>query len=208
MDYKESDVEAAFAGYLSQRPRMKVIGQQIRLPLGIIDILATSTSDGTVYPVVVEVKKGIIDLSACGQLLGYMGQVDALNYCAHAEVLLALANEIKHPHCDGILVGSGIDQRAERVVLSMYNIIFCQYTVEDEQFKFIRGADPLDYDEESPYDPRLSNLISHLVELNRADLISDCLSGPGDPDLTHPPLWHGSPTVLRDSIEYYRPPKA
>jgi Holliday junction resolvase-like predicted endonuclease len=70
----EKEVEAAFLDYLKQNHHVwKLVYRQVRLPLGVADIVALSTAG---IAAVVEVKRETIDRKTVGQLVGYIGQVN------------------------------------------------------------------------------------------------------------------------------------
>lgn len=172
MDYKESDVETAFIKYCedgTNYPWFHVIGRQVPLPLGIVDVLATHQDPGAFQPVVIEVKKGKIDLAACGQLLGYMEQVNSLIYWRAADSLWSIADYKEASSCIGVLVGSDIDERARRIPLSGENFEFYKYELIDGKFSFSSNPDWFDHD--VSLDKRMVSLIESVVYFQKERFI-------------------------------------
>lgn len=165
MDYKESDVEAAFAEYLKERGDT-VIGRQVELPSGRMDILAVSKCGAWMRPIVVEIKKGKIDLSACGQLWGYVCQVDMIGYFYIANVLMAEMPRGHDIESFGILVGDSIEDRAARIVAGSDNLFYYKYERQDANFSFSQALENMTVDESSVFDPRLRQLFEQMLDFN------------------------------------------
>lgn len=155
--FKESDIEKAFCDYIGQG-QFSVIGRQVVLPLGRIDILLSWTNPHGICPVIVEVKKGKIDLSACGQLYGYIGQVDYLIGSMFARNYNHGGVEFRNRKSIGILVGDSIDSRASRIIKST-DVWFYKYKFSNNNFSFEKDQD-IFLDEDC--DIRLRRLIENI----------------------------------------------
>lgn len=109
----EIDVERAFMKWLQTQPGYQVLGRQVGLPFGKLDVLAIFDSGSETWPVIAEIKLGKIDPKAYAQLLAYMEQVR----CLAAKP------------CMGYLVGDGITPMALRLV-DRYPMIFVSYRAQ------------------------------------------------------------------------------
>lgn len=130
---KEKDVENAFARWMATRDNYRVVGQQVRLPLGTLDVLVYAESAVPVV-LVAEVKLGTINEKACTQLLGYLQQVKhILGECAFPGGLDE--PPIGEFDCLGILVGADINEMTYRVVKTM-GMDFIRYTPTNTGIEF------------------------------------------------------------------------
>lgn len=143
---KEKDVEYAFADWLNDRKNYHVIAHQVRLPLGIMDVLGMVQDATGVYPVIAEIKLGVINEKACTQLLGYMEQVEGI-LADNTRIDDYTWRNIQSPRCVGILVGASLNAMCARVV-HMSRMHFVQYTEGHGAFRFdwpeITGQTPTD----------------------------------------------------------------
>lgn len=119
---KEKEIEKAFARFIDGRETMTIGGQQVHLPMGILDLLMVLETESELVSVVVEVKRGTIDEKAVTQCLGYMAQVELLlNF--NCQVMDSNFNQAK---VRGWLVGANISKMAWRVVKAA-GMAFWQY---------------------------------------------------------------------------------
>lgn len=81
----EKDIEDEFIKWITQQPRFRYLGRQITLPLGVLDVLLFDNDLGSLYPIVVEVKRDNADDHTITQVMGYTYQIKFLltEYFAH-----------------------------------------------------------------------------------------------------------------------------
>lgn len=127
----EKEIELEFIKFLNSREHYQVLGRQVQLPFGVLDVLAWADYGGGPHATIAEIKAGTIDERACTQLIGYMAQVD---WMTELDIEPATPD---HPDykCTGILVGSRINAMAMRVVKA-FRISFCRYSIENESIAF------------------------------------------------------------------------
>jgi hypothetical protein len=166
---KEKDVEESFVNYLKSKKDFPyiVVGRQIPLPLGIVDILAVEDNDTSRSIHVIEVKKDKVDLSACGQLLGYLYQIEYILNSLERDKWgesLSYANEWWIPF-HGVLVGASFDERVYRISSSKEGIGLYQYHVNGDSITFedVHGG-YLDDEEMPPIDARLRKAMDWCME--------------------------------------------
>lgn len=77
---REREIETALVQHLHHLEGWSVLGRQVQLPMGILDLLIMHRHDksGCYAPIVVEIKRGRVNEAACGQLLGYVYQVSSI----------------------------------------------------------------------------------------------------------------------------------
>lgn len=136
---REKDVELAFADYLNHHG-YQVVAHQVKLPLGILDVLAmhmlaVNEKSVDVIPVVAEIKLGPINEKACTQLLGYMEQIDRLLAYNTKIDPLGIAESYPTEPCRGFLVGTSLNPMCARVV-AMTKMAFFRYDVIGGEFVF------------------------------------------------------------------------
>jgi hypothetical protein len=117
MEISEKDIEnyVIKEDLLLEEYGLEVIAQQYRTQYGIIDILCYNPAEKRI--VVVELKKGVIDENAVGQLLRYMATIK--------EMILGLSDEENKGIRDtpqGLLLGTSVSQGV-RIISRNYPII-------------------------------------------------------------------------------------
>jgi len=134
--FSEKDIEAAAEDSFLFSSDFFATKRQVRLMSGIADIIAFHSdidyerNSFTITPLVVEIKKGEIDGSACAQILGYMEQVnillESINY-----------NHVIFPSI-GWLIGSRLEKGIpERLVSVMKSLYFIPYKINpDREIRF------------------------------------------------------------------------
>ena len=131
----EKEVEAAFFDFVKQDYfQWKSVARQVKMPLGIIDILGFAWYGGAS---IVEVKRGKIDRKAVGQLIGYIGQMDRIIEMITAKRLGG--TDFSHIETEhetvGYLVGKTIDREAESACKALGITVYL-YEYENGQFVF------------------------------------------------------------------------
>lgn len=144
-DLSEKDIETAFANYIHHAHKdMQVIGRQVHLPMGILDLLIMGRDTHGYYAIVAEIKKDVVDERACSQILGYMGQVERIAHYVAGRFFTTAGSPLSHliqaESVSGWLVGRRITPSAERAIDSL-NIGFIPYSIGDHEivdfhFKF------------------------------------------------------------------------
>lgn len=174
--YSEKDIENAFCEYLPNNlPMMSLVGSQIRLPIGIADLVFAETDirrDGEMQLVVAEIKKGTIDLEACGQLLSYVEQIRSIvsfrifEDCEITSNYSSLSSSGCMP--SGILVGSSITREATRFLNSISpstTTPISFYSYEYKNGNFIFNDSDFEHTDlrKLKFDERLESAISNIV---------------------------------------------
>lgn len=129
---KERDIEDALVQTLSEISNWRVVGRQVGLPSGILDVLClVGKEDDYLIPVVIELKRGRIDAHACTQVIGYTSQLESIIQ----NVLLDNFDwgdpewfRISGVRVAGVLVGKNLSKRARRIVESN-GLGFIKYSV-------------------------------------------------------------------------------
>jgi len=130
--FSEKDVENAFIRFFNSQAAYKVTGQQVRLPVGIVDVVGREFDSNFVA----EIKKGTIDERACTQLLGYMLQVHELIARRCMPTSEHILSGCGWP-INGYLVGSSINKMSQRIISSsVFPIGFIQYKLEGGEINF------------------------------------------------------------------------
>lgn len=133
---KEKTVENLFKEWYLQQDRVsnyKLVGQQVKIDIGVIDLLFWSESGGT--PIVVEVKRGKAPASVCAQLLGYMHYIERQTrwYEPYSSLYPEDMN-VGIPY--GIIVAEKLDELTERAVRASNHLSFISYEIEGNTIYF------------------------------------------------------------------------
>lgn len=134
----EKEVEAAFFEYLQRHYKWEIIKRQVKLPLGIADIVGFSVTGN---PCVVEVKRGVINRKTVGQLIEYIGQV---NRVVELIAYLRLGGFHTWYETDGILVGKSISKEALNACKSLGYTVYL-YDIESGEIAFREAIESDDY---------------------------------------------------------------
>lgn len=129
----EKDIERAYIKWTNAQEDHHVIGSQVKLPLGKLDVL-TFINDGWPCVIISEIKRGGIDEKACTQLLGYMHQVKWLLESAFPGGIDTAP--LENIHCLGWLVGADINEMTARVVKS-FGMGFVQHSIVNGKIEFL-----------------------------------------------------------------------
>lgn len=131
----EKEVEAAFFDYVQQDYfQWESVKRQVKVPLGIIDILGFAKHGGAA---VVEIKRGTIDRKTVGQLMGYIGQVNLIIEMVIDKQLGGTGFShigTQHETC-GYLIGKSIDKEAENACKALGFTVYL-YEYNDGAFVF------------------------------------------------------------------------
>jgi hypothetical protein len=203
----EKDIENACVKWLNSREDHRVVGQQVRLPLGTLDVL-TLVDSAVPVVIVSEIKVGVINEKACTQLLGYLQQVKyILGECAFPGGLDV--PPIGEFECIGMLVGSNINEMTYRVIKTM-GMDFVRYTHTASGFEFdweMHFGSDMD---NHPIDRRLLNVGRHLHDWRVRRLITRAQSL-DDEERYSAALYDYnkySHESLSDTVPYWRRPVA
>ena len=185
MTYTEKDVENAIKNRWTQGEGLIFVGQQVRIPVGIIDLLFFD--DYMYCAVIVEVKKGKAPPSTLAQILGYVNYV-------HIEITsggLTYAMQYELPQSNiigrtrGIICAESIDDKTSRAIYYGDDISFMPYQVTDNGFTFDYNtnifADRYD-DEQRHIDPsigKLKTVISKCIEREAEEIRRTSVNNPG-----------------------------
>lgn len=158
---KEEEVETAFIEFLQSDRCYNIIGRQIDMPIGRLDVLAYHEIGSRGFPsnelLIAEIKRGTVDEHACTQLLGYMKQLDSVIW---TKLVSITTDEEKFPKCKGILVGKSLHPMVKRII-STFSLYFCRYFVEGNEIKFEWNFEPIDDDD---YGKIFEGEYSHEIE--------------------------------------------
>lgn len=130
MDYSEADIEVVLmeSKILSDEGYMP-LWNQVRTSCGIIDILALNTNNNNLT--VIELKKGLVDENAVGQIMRYIAVMkDYLRHQIKEHVDDELWQGIKG--VEGLLIGSNCTSGVDQIVkeFSFLNFIHHHVTVD------------------------------------------------------------------------------
>lgn len=130
----EREIETVFVHHVhASLEQTSVIGRQVQLPLGIVDLLLLQRSGPYFTPVVAELKRDIIDAAACGQVIGYMGQVSYIINDAILDTFginsPAYERLTERSYVTGLLIGRRVTKKAYRIIAS-HNLAFIRYEVD------------------------------------------------------------------------------
>ncbi len=165
MRYTEKDVENAVKNRWTEGNGLIFIGQQVRVPVGIIDLLFFD--DFMNCAVVVEVKKGKAPPSTLAQIYGYVNYV-------HSEITsggLAYAMQYELPQSNiigrtrGIICAESIDAMTSRAIYYGQDISFMPYQTTDNGFTFEYSTEIFRdrYSDENRYvDPNINALKKYI----------------------------------------------
>lgn len=133
MNYSEKDIENLFKGWFAN-DRIVLVGQQVHVPVGIIDLLFYDKEWARI--IVVEVKKGKAPKETLAQIYGYIWCIkNRIN-----ERVEAFRNNLPlhSVYCKtvGIIVAEDIDERTQRALYSSEDIYFRRYKVTKNGIKF------------------------------------------------------------------------
>lgn len=131
MDYTEKDIENFLiedSAYLEEELGLVAIQQQYRTEYGVIDILAYDYTEHALA--VIELKKGVVDESAIGQILRYMVCMkDLIDYFKTVDVHQAYKNVTG---VYGILIGEDATDAVKSITRQFDFIRFIQHDVRIE----------------------------------------------------------------------------
>lgn len=134
---QEKQIEDAFIQWLSDTDDIEdwiVLGRQIYIPGGgIIDILCYEEISQRY--VVVEIKRGIVNAAAMGQLWGYLYILKETLANHIPENVFQNVSRENYEHIIGCVVGTGLDRMAKRL-LSGTNLEWIKYTDYDGEIEF------------------------------------------------------------------------
>lgn len=124
MEISEKDIELAIVDnlILEEALNIQVLENQYQTDLGIIDILGYWPSKNSL--VVIELKKGLVDENAVGQIMRYMAAISELivELKTRPDVSEAIHNLKAMP--EGILIGAGATPGVKAIIRSFSNINF------------------------------------------------------------------------------------
>ena len=125
MDYSEKDIEESLTDYpgLIEQLKINPIGSQVVVEHGIIDILAYDPHDKTL--VVIELKKGIVDENAVGQIMRYMSDIVSLKNWIKENPDLPLETQ-GIQGVKGILMGTNATPGVEAIIQTFPFLSFYQ----------------------------------------------------------------------------------
>jgi hypothetical protein len=152
----ERDVEFAYIDWLNTQPCQKVLGRQIHLPLGILDVLSVHISDGGCSPAVSEIKLGKVDEKALTQVMGYSSQIEVLIGC-NVDVLDGEHEEYNPVNCGSVLVGTEMTPLVQRVYHA-FGVSFVQFEIIHGGIEFSQADSAGMYGESTDIDGALANL--------------------------------------------------
>ncbi|MCK9460677.1 MAG: endonuclease NucS [Proteobacteria bacterium] len=115
MDYSEKDIEDYLADedVLSEEFGLTYLQRQFQTSYGIIDILAYQEETNTL--VVIEIKKGVIDENAVGQIMRYIGCMnDLIIHCKESDNPNDCFKNIDN--VTGLLIGSKLSDNAISII--------------------------------------------------------------------------------------------
>jgi len=185
MRYTEKDVENAIKNRWTEGNGLIFIGQQVRVPVGIIDLLFFD--DFMNCAVVVEVKKGKAPPSTLAQIYGY------INYIHSVITGSGLANVMQYelPQSNiigrtrGIICAEYIDDMTSRAIYYGEDVSFMPYQATDNGFTFDYSTHIFDnrFDDDTRYvDPsigKLKNLITKCITYEAEIVRRDAVNNPG-----------------------------
>lgn len=131
----ERDVETAYIEWVNAKEYEKVLGRQIRLPFGTLDVLSVFVNDGGCDPHVAEIKLGKVDDKALTQVMGYADQVEVLVSC-NVDVLDGNSEEYTAVNCARILVGTEMTPMVQRIYQA-FGVRFVRHIVNHGGIEFI-----------------------------------------------------------------------
>ena len=154
----EKDIERAFCLFL-RREGLSVVGTQVKLPFGIVDILALTAAPEHLRPspVIVEIKRNEITEAAIGQLFGYINQ---LNYLLENRLY---DSQSLAPTAIGFIVGQSITERALRSVFSE-TVHYCEFRNNGHALSFNEPYTPMMPKSDDVLDPRLEVVFDLIQE--------------------------------------------
>ena len=127
MDYSEKDIEEfIYENELLENKGFRCLQRQFQTAYGIIDILAYSSEHNRL--VVVELKKGVVDEGAVGQVLRYMSAIKELfEGISACEDSLDELKGIK-PYPLGLLIGSDQTEGVKAIIRNYTFLKFMETT--------------------------------------------------------------------------------
>lgn len=131
----ERDVETAYIEWLNSKPHDTVLGRQVRLPFGTLDVLSVCKYEGGCAPTVSEIKLGKVDDKALTQVMGYASQIDVLIGCS-IDVLDGNSEDYTPVNCGAVLVGTDMTPMVHRVYHAL-GVSFVQHFVNHGGIEFV-----------------------------------------------------------------------
>lgn len=188
MRYTENDVENACRDKLIDEG-LVFIGQQVRIPTGIIDLLFYNDKWGR--PVIVEIKKGRTPSSILSQIYGYIWYIqhEINDGCGSKPFHDGLRNDDPSGKPYGIIVAEALDDRTNRAIYYSQEITFRNYVIRNDKFYFphLWEQDLTVERRASPEDPAIRNLLnitnSHIEQEKRRQDRFTTLNNGGEYDL-------------------------
>lgn len=129
----EREIETALVQQLHYAEEWRVLARQLKLPMGILDLLIMRCGGRFFVPVVIELKRGTIDEAACAQAMGYGCQIDNM---VHSRIVEKYGLESRIEKTAGEkqvsvwVIGSGITKRAWRLVAGN-QLAFIPYKIRE-----------------------------------------------------------------------------
>ena len=160
MSYLEKDIEYAYRDMMVNKGFI-LIGQQVRIPTGVIDLILYDTHWDR--PIIVEVKRGRTPASVVSQLYGYMGYVQ--HHIDGARDDEPFYKELSRSDMAGkpigIIVAEELDDRTNRAIYYGPDIVFTKYAIKNGKIVFPTGLDYSPSDFRNKYiDPALDRLLN------------------------------------------------
>jgi len=143
-DYTEKDIENLFRDWYRD-DNCVLIGQQVRVPTGVIDLLFYNIRWGN--PIVVEVKKGKAPKNILAQLYGYVWYIqDRINDFGGKKPFHdnLPANSIAGKVV-GIILAEDIDDKTKLAINYSHDIRYLKYQVKGSRVRFFRSWEHDDY---------------------------------------------------------------
>lgn len=128
MDYSEKDIENKLieSDHLLEEYGIEVIAQQFKTEYGIIDILGYDSESNQI--VVIELKKGLIDENAVGQIMRYLSAMrDIIAGCKGSENVPEHIVNSQLPY--GLLIGANATDGALAIIRSFSFLKYAQVNV-------------------------------------------------------------------------------
>lgn len=143
-DYTEKDIENLFRDWYRD-DNCVLIGQQVRVPTGVIDLLFYDIKWGN--PIVVEVKKGKAPKNVLAQLYGYVWYIqDRMNdFCGRKPFHDNLPANSLAGKVVGIILAEDIDDRTKLAINYSHDIRYLKYQVNGNRVKFFHSWEHTDY---------------------------------------------------------------
>lgn len=162
MKILERTIEDALVEYLKNSDEFRYIGRQIRLPMGIIDVLAFHVKYRVPY--LFEVKRGDITEENIVQMLGYLRQIETIMRFAAKET--KVDEDLLDCKVIGVMVGSGIKGEMSNRLFEIMDFDFWKYTPNDG-IKFTEERQKLRWAENVEYSfsqiPFIEDMVAHAI---------------------------------------------